>query len=431
MSNNTNQFNEHDFGKFLLEANLVAAGREKYLVYWVRMFFQHRLRYPNLPWFEQLPLFLQWLQENNQYQDWQIRQADQGVRLYFNNFAPDKHTITLAPSSLPLKSDTLDATLNGYREALRLRGYARKTEKTYLGWTARYYQYCSSRMKQQPDYPCPAPASVRDFLAYLALRKNVSSSTQNLAFNSLLMFFRLILNQDLADMKTAVRARQGQRLPTVFSIDEMQKLLPHFTGTSGLILRLIYGSGLRVSECCRLRIQDVDFDQRLLFVRDGKGGKDRTTVLANMVIDDLRSHIARVFKLHDEDLAAGHGVVWLPRALARKYPGAGKQKSWQYLFPSAVLSIDPEDKAIRRHHVSDSSIQRAMKAAVVQAGIHKHASVHTLRHSFATHLLLGGVDIRQIQEYLGHAKVETTMIYTHVIKDLRNPAASPLDLLTG
>ena len=232
-------------------------------------------------------------------------------------------------------------------------------------------------------------------------------------------------------MKECVRARQGSRLPVVFSPDEIRRLLEHTSGVTGLALRLIYGSGLRVSECCRLRVMDIDFDQNLVFVRQGKGNKDRSTVLPALLVPKLREQIARVFDLHDRDLAQGFGKVWLPDAINRKYPHAAENKAWQYLFPSRTLSVDPNSQTTRRHHMSSSSLQRAMKQAVREAKIHKHCSVHTLRHSFATHLLLSGIDIRQIQEQLGHAKVETTMIYTHVVKDMRNPVSSPLDLITS
>ncbi len=270
---------------------------------------------------------------------------------------------------------------------------------------------------------------VRDFLAYLVLKRNVSASTQNLAFNSILMFFRLVFNKDLGDLKNTVRARTGKKLPVVLSVEETKKLLDSVEGTTGLMLKIIYGGGLRVNECCRLRIKDIDFDQSLIIVRDGKGGKDRTTLLPASLADELRSHIAKVLTLHEKDLAEGFGAVWLPNALDRKYPKAPTEKAWQYLFPSASRSIDPRSNKIRRHHVSDSTLQKAVKVSLKKVGIHKNASVHSLRHSFATHLLLNGVDLRQIQELLGHSKVETTMIYTHVVKDMRNPVASPFDLL--
>lgn len=195
------------------------------------------------------------------------------------------------------------------------------------------------------------------------------------------------------------------------------------------MLKIIYGGGLRITECCRLRLKDIDFDQQLVHIRGGKGNKDRTTLLPSLVLDELKYHISRVTDLHDADLAQGNGSVWMPEALARKYPSASTEKAWQYLFPSSSLSVDPADGIVRRHHISTSYVQRFLKQGMQKSKIHKHASVHTLRHSFATHLLINGVDLRQIQEYLGHSRVETTMIYTHVIKDIRNPTTSPLDLL--
>ena len=196
-----------------------------------------------------------------------------------------------------------------------------------------------------------------------------------------------------------------------------------------MMAEVLYGGGLRVMECCRLRVKDVDFDNELIFVREGKGGKDRSTLLAKSVKERLRAHLARVKELHERDLAAGAGEARLPDALERKYPDAGKEWGWQFVFPAKQLSVDPRGGKVRRHHVSDMLMQKAVKEAVAKAGIDKPVSVHTLRHSFATHLLLAGVDLRQIQDYLGHASVETTMIYTHVVKDLRMPATSPLDLL--
>jgi integron integrase len=202
-------------------------------------------------------------------------------------------------------------------------------------------------------------------------------------------------------------------------------------GTTRLMAGLIYGGGLRVSECCQLRVKDVDLAQGLVFVRTGKGDKDRSTLLAAALREELRAQLERCLALHRADRAAGLAGVWMPEALERKYPDAGRELGWFWVFPSHTLSTDPRAGVVRRHHVSDSVIQKAVRAAAREAHVHKPVSVHTLRHSFATHLLLSGVDIRQIQEYLGHANVETTMIYTHVVKDLRNPATSPLDLLQG
>lgn len=196
-----------------------------------------------------------------------------------------------------------------------------------------------------------------------------------------------------------------------------------------LMLRLIYGGGLRLNECLRLRVKDLDFTQNLIFVRDGKGGKDRSTLLPEQLKPILKKQLKNVLLLHQQDMADGFGEVWMPEALSRKYPSACRESGWQFVFPSDKLSVDPRSKATRRHHLSSSALQKAMKKAVRAAGLNKPASVHTLRHSFATHLLLKGVDLRQIQDYLGHANVETTMIYTHVVKDMRTPGVSPLDFL--
>ncbi len=431
---NIDGFRSEDFGGFLLEGNIIAAGKEKYLVHWVRRFFEFRLHHPNISWFEQLPLFIRELNSSGGHQDWQIRQADQAVRLYFSNFLMARPSTASGLSekrapALPCPPLSEHAAVQAFRESLRLRNYAQRTESTYVGWVRQYLGYCQERIAPHNNTTPCSPDLVRDFLAFLAMKKNVAASTQNQAFNSLLTFFRLVFNTDLGDMKNAVRARTGQKLPVVFSPDEIRQLFKHVEGTIGLMLKLTYGGGLRVNECCRLRIKDIDFDQQVISIRDGKGGKDRTTVLPASLVTALQSHVKKVLALHDKDVAEGHGAVWLPSALARKYPGASKQKAWQYLFPSGSLSIDPESNIVRRYHVSDSALQKAIKIALIKAAIHKHASVHTLRHSFATHLLLNGVDIRQIQEYLGHSKVETTMIYTHVIKDIRNPVTSPLDAL--
>ena len=227
------------------------------------------------------------------------------------------------------------------------------------------------------------------------------------------------------------RPKRGSHLPVVLSIPETAALLGALRGTTWLMAALIYGGGLRVSECCELRIKDIDFDQGLLFVRGGKGNKDRSTLLAEVGREALRAQLRRAEALHENDRRSGLAGVWIPDALERKYANAGRELGWFWVFPSQTLSTDPRAGVVRRHHISDSVIQKAVKAAAREAKIHKPVSVHTLRHSFATHLLLNGVDIRQIQEYLGHANVETTMVYTHVVKELRTPPRSPLDILTA
>jgi integron integrase len=245
----------------------------------------------------------------------------------------------------------------------------------------------------------------------------------------MLFLCREVLGVDVEGLSRSVRAKRGEHLPVVLSMPETAALLGAMRGTPRLMAGLIYGGGLRVSECCQLRIKDVDFAQGLVFVRGGKGGKDRSTLLAEAGREELRAHLQQSQALHHADRASGLAGVWMPEALERKYPAAGRELGWFWVFPSHTLSTDPRAGVVRRHHISDSVVQKAVKAAARQARIHKPVSVHTLRHCFATHLLLNGVDIRQIQEYLGHANVETTMVYTHVVKDLRNPATSPLDML--
>ena len=253
----------------------------------------------------------------------------------------------------------------------------------------------------------------------------MSSSTQNQAFNALLFLFREVLRKKLDDLSGTVRAKRGTRLPVVLSVDEVQRLLSCLSGRNLLIAQLLYGAGLRLMECARLRVQDVDFEADVILVRSGKGDNDRSTMLPKAAKDGLLTHLEEVRALHEKDLAAGYGDVHLPDALARKYPNAGKEWGWQYVFPAGNLSVDPRSGKVRRHHVSDTAIQNAMKVALRQAAIVKHASVHTLRHCFATHLLMNGVNIRGVQELLGHKHVETTMIYTHVLRDVKNAPRSP------
>lgn len=423
------KFDGSGFGEFLLKTSLVPREREKFFVYWARRFFQERINWPELAWHEQIEPFLNELVSTNRFESWQLQQAEQAVRLYFTSFlAKDPGGDSLFTID-ELTQEKIKALLKNFRDGLKLRGYAFRTIKTYSHWTSRYLGFVLKR--QALGETDDARVLVTQFLTQLAVVGKVSSSTQNQAFHSLLSFFRLILKKELSEMEHNVRARGKRRLPVVFSKQETLRNFDSLEGVVGLMLRLIYGAGLRVNECCRLRLKDLDFDQGLIYVRQGKGGKDRTTILPGTLVSELRDQLTKVISLHQTDLLAGFGTVWLPEALHRKYPNAHKETAWQYLFPSSRLSADPETRTVQRHHINDRSLQKAMKNAMRRAKIHKHANVHTLRHSFATHLLLNGVDIRQIQEYLGHSKVETTLVYTHVIKDMRNPVSSPLDLLQG
>ncbi len=428
-----NEFRADEFGEYLLAKEIVGQGKEKFHVIWVRRFFDKRGQWPRYLWSEQLPKFLEELAGSPNIETWQVAQAEQAVRLYFVNFRDNEGGHEKPETLVEVKEDGSflpAAALNAFREAMRLKNYAFRTEETYLGWCKRLMRYTAKvQGLSDDDYVLIRERNIRDFLAYMVMRDNVSAATQNQAFSAIFSFCRLVLRMDLGDFKETVRAHQGKKLPVVFAAREVNELFQHVEGTIGLILKLIYGGGLRLMECCRLRIQDIDYDQDLLFIRSGKGDKDRVTLLPESVKDDLRAHIERVRELHVRDLQEGYGEVYLPNALGKKYKNAGQEWGWQYVFPSQKRSLDPRSRVIRRHHVSSSMVQKGMKKAMKSAGIFKHGSVHTLRHSFATHLLLNGVDLRQIQDYLGHAKVETTMIYTHVVKNMRNPAVSPLDML--
>ncbi|MBT3341376.1 MAG: integron integrase [Gemmatimonadetes bacterium] len=304
---------------------------------------------------------------------------------------------------------------------MQLRHYSPRTESCYVGWARRFLQH------QQPD-SAPTAEDVKAYLSHLATRRNVSASTQNQAFSALLFLCRHVYHIELQDMGSTVRARRGSKLPVVLSVEETKSILCQLQGVTRLMLELVYGGGLRVSEVVGLRVKDLDFDAHSVTVRSGKGDHDRTTFLPQRVATDLRRHLERVKRLHVRDLAAGVGEVPMPSALARKYPHAGKEWAWQYVFPSRKLALD-ETGIIRRWHVSTSAVQKAMKAAVRKSGIAKMAGVHTLRHGFATHLLMRGVDIRRIQDLLGHRSVETTMIYTHVVRTMAPDLRSPLDEL--
>ncbi len=273
-----------------------------------------------------------------------------------------------------------------------------------------------------------AAREVEAFLTHLAVDGHVSASTQNQARSALLFLYKEVLGQALPWLDNVEQAQKPRRLPTVLDSDEVRKLLAELQGVHWLVASLLYGSGLRLMEVLRLRVKDVDLKRGEILVREGKGFKDRVTMLPKIVVEPLRGHLLQVKALHEQDLANGGGEVFLPYALEKKFPNAGKDWGWQYVFPSTTLSTDPRSGKVRRHHLADETIQRAVKAACKRAGIIKPATPHTLRHSFATHLLQGGYDIRTVQELLGHENVATTMIYTHVLNKGGRGVTSPLDV---
>ncbi|MDI6744552.1 MAG: integron integrase [Thermodesulfovibrionales bacterium] len=322
-----------------------------------------------------------------------------------------------------------DSALTETKRLIRLKHYSYSTERTYLQWIKRFLDYALQTGKK--EISDIAAEDFKNFISHLALKEKVSSSTQNQAFNAILFLFRNVLGKEVGELGNTVRAKRGQKLPVVFSVDEIKSLFSQMTGKNLLFAELLYGAGLRLMELARLRVKDIDFDANAIFVRSGKGDKDRATVLPAAVKEKLREHLKEVKTLYEQDIAKGHGEVFLPDALSRKYPNMGKEWAWQYVFPSSKLSVDPRSGKTGRHHISDKSIQTAVKNAVYMTGIPKHASVHTFRHSFATHLLQSGVNIREVQSLLGHKNVETTMIYTHVLRDMSNAPQSPLDALYG
>jgi integron integrase len=309
------------------------------------------------------------------------------------------------------------------RLLIRARHYSCRTEKAYLGWIRRFIAFHGRR------HPGDLGSrEVVDFLSRLAVDGHVSASTQNQAFSALLFLYRTVLGRELTGLE-ATRAKPPQRLPVVLSRSEVTDVLARLKGPPRLMALLMYGGGLRLLEAASLRVKDVDFDRSELTVRDGKGRKDRVTILPGRTAERLRAHLERVRGLHQADLKAGAGAVQLPDALARKYPTAMFEWPWQWVFPARRSYVDPETGCRRRHHLHESVVQRAFREAVRTAGISKAATCHTLRHSFATHLLESGYDIRTIQELLGHSDVATTMIYTHVLNRGGRGVRSPLDTL--
>jgi len=307
-------------------------------------------------------------------------------------------------------------------DAIRRRHYSYRTEQAYLQWIKRFVWFHGKRHPREMG-----AAEVTAFLTHLARERDVSSSTQNQALSALLFLYGKVLEIELPWMKDIDRAKRPVRVPVVLTRDEVRALLARLEGTKWLMASLLYGSGLRLRECLKLRVKDADFGYRQITVRDGKGAKDRVTMLPAALVDPLRSHLARVRTLHERDLVEGYGAVEIPFALERKYPNAAREWAWQYVFPSRKLSADPRSGIIRRHHVYDDVLPRAISQAARAAGIAKPVGSHTLRHSFATHLLAGGHDIRTVQELLGHSDVSTTMVYTHVLNKGGRGVASPLD----
>jgi integron integrase len=402
----------------------VARLQEKYIPYycrWVAHAYQFNRADAAVPLVsDQKRAFLRDMQKD--HEDWQVQQATAALRLYTHFL--DMRLPQGQSVAVPENNAAWQRVEETARERLRLKHRSYSTEKTYIGWLRAFRGFCRDLSPHEL-----ASHHVQEFLSHLAVEKQVAAATQNQALNALVFLFRHVLEIDLSQSLDAVRAPRKKRLPVVLSPTEVQSVFEMLEGTNLLMARLIYGCGLRLAECLALRIKDVDLEQSLLTVRGGKGDKDRRTMLPTTLQADLTLQMNTVRSLYDLDRKNGVCGVYLPGALERKYPNAGTEWGWFWLFPGRDLSVDPRTLQVRRHHSHPSSLQKAFKNAALAAGVNRQASIHTLRHSFATHLLEKGYDIRTIQELLGHTNLQTTMIYTHVAKRNILGVISPLDNL--
>ena len=319
-------------------------------------------------------------------------------------------------------TSTTPRLLDQVRGKIRLKHYSIRTEQAYLDWIKRFICHFGKRHPNEMG-----AHEVEVFLTWLAVEGRVAASTQNQAKSALLFLYREVLGADLPWLENVAQAKTPKRLPVVLTQAEVQALLSGLSGTHWLVASLLYGAGMRLMEALRLRVKDVELSRKEILIRDGKGAKDRVTMLPTALVNPLKAHLLKAKALHDQDVAEGFGEVYLPHALDKKYPTAGREWGWQYVFPSGNRAVDPRSGVMRRHHVQDQAVQRAVKQAVRDAGLVKLATPHTLRHSFATHLLQSGYDIRTVQELLGHSDVSTTMIYTHVLNRGGRGVESPLD----
>lgn len=400
------------YATFLCDRGAVADHKVRYYSHWVERFLGEVP--PDGDPRGVVPRFLGLL--GREKEPWQVEQAKEAIELYF-------HFSGEVPAARGSASSTQewDALFAETVRILRLRHLSLRTEKSYVGWLRRFEAFAGPRSPA-----ALSPADVERFLSRLAVDQRVSASTQNQAFSALLFLFRHVLDKDLDDLG-AIRAPERRRLPVVLSREEVREVLARLPHPFGLMGRVIYGGGLRLQECLELRVKDVDFDRGLLTVRAGKGDKDRQTVLPASLAGPWAEHAVAVRRVHEKDRAEGLPGVALPAALERKYPNAAAEWAWFWAFPAPTVSVDPRSRVVRRHHQHPSALQKAFRVAVQAAGIPKPATLHALRHSFATHLLEDGYDIRTIQELLGHKDVQTTMIYTHVATRNRLGVRSPLN----
>ena len=379
---------------------------KNYYLLWVKKYLKYKLDNTDAS----LEEYLESLRKQK-LEKWQITQAMDAINFYW--------LFTDSPDRKPDYTDIHTAIHN----VIELKHYSTKTDKTYQNWIKQFLQFAAKEPSQVES------EDVHRFLTYLAVKRKVAAKTQNQAFNALLFLFRHVLKKELSGLETTIRAKEKRNIPAVLSPDEVGLLLEHLTGTYSIIARLLYGCGLRLMECLTLRIKDIDFKQKIVTVHSGKGDKDRIVVLPDKLIPDLTDHISDLKNSYEHNKKIGHGLVKLPDALSSKYPSASSEWIWQWLFPAPSYYIDKSDGKVYQHHLHESSVQKSINKAASETGIPKKISAHTLRHSFATHLLESGVNIRTIQELLGHKYLDTTMIYTHVVASFKKNIRSPLDFL--
>ncbi len=421
-----------EFRDYLIRKNIVPDHIAKYFAYWVSQFlFSKHNNHDGTPDYK-IQIFLQNLRKKDFIQPWQLEQAKQAVSLYLTAYLKEEDN-DKNPSG-PRTSVSLDERrfpelLQQFEDAMRIKNYSPKTRKSYLSWVRRFFTFtCRGVQDSQIDIPVDKQ-SVLEYLSGLALKEKISASSQNQAFYALILFFNSVLDIKLVGLENTVRAKQRMNLPVVLSIDEVKQLLDAVKPPNLLCLQIIYGTGLRISEFVTLRVKDINFSNGFIQVVHGKGGKTRNVPLPQKLRGNLQTHLQEVKSNYEQDLKAGYGVVEMPDGLEKKFPNASRSWTWQYVFPSVRLSVNPDTGQVMRYHMSSTTLQKAMARALEKAGIAKKASVHTLRHSFATHLLMSGVNIREVQALLGHQNVHTTMIYTHVIDNLGGKVVSPFDKL--
>ena len=406
------------FKDYLLARRMTTPKAVDFYLHWVRQFYRFSQKNIGEPVSsDEIDAYLKNL--SKKHEQWQVDQAAQAIKLYQffetrNKSASSRHALGTDAQWRAVADDM--------RNMLRLKHRSLHTARVYLGWVRQFYQYLKGKSPTKLE-----SRDVKNFMTFLAVERKVSASTQNQAFNAILFLFRHTLEKNIDEIADAVRAKRKNRLPVVLSRSEIECLFKNIKGLNLLMAKTIYGCGLRLSECVKLRVKDIDFDRGAVTIRAGKGDKDRETVLPGSLKDNLKQQLEIARQLYQKDRAKGASGVMIPRSLEKKYPNAGKEWPWFWVFPSRKNSVDPDTGTIRRHHIYPGNLQRAIKAAGKAAEIPKRITVHTLRHSFATHLLENGYDIRTIQDLLGHSDLRTTMIYTHVVSKNRHGVVSPLD----